>query len=218
MSLIHEKIPLIMASIGSISKNRTNPQQGYRFRGIDDIYLAAQDVLSSNGVFCTPEIMDITREERTSQKGATLIYTLATIRYTFYASDGSSVIVKTIGEAMDSSDKGCNKAFSAAYKIAFLQVFCIPTEEIKDTEHETHSILPKKITAPVCASEPEPLTLEKFFFEIEKSTTLEQLAFFYNSNYKTAQKNWPKDDFSAVIEAKNKKKVELERAKNEQNK
>jgi hypothetical protein len=48
-----------------------------------------------------------------------------------------------IGEAMDSGDKSANKAMSAAQKYALLQVFCIPTEEPKDTENETHTVEPK---------------------------------------------------------------------------
>lgn len=67
-----------------------------------------------------------------------------------------------IGEAMDSGDKSCNKAMSAAQKYAFLQIFCIPTEEPKDTENETHSgVLPKKEQPkqPEPAKSPTPLTI-----------------------------------------------------------
>ena len=41
---------------------------------------------------------------------------------------------------MDSGDKAANKAMSAAHKYALLQVFCIPTEEPKDSENEHHEI------------------------------------------------------------------------------
>ena len=39
---------------------------------------------------------------------------------------------------MDSGDKATNKAMSIAYKYACFQVFCIPTEEMKDPDAETH--------------------------------------------------------------------------------
>jgi hypothetical protein len=55
-------------------------------------------------------------------------------------SDGSTHIVKTYGEAMDSADKATNKAMSAAYKYACLQTFCIPTEGDNDADATTHTV------------------------------------------------------------------------------
>lgn len=140
---IFKKIPLVMHEIGAVGKDRKNQQQGYQFRGIDDIYNAVNAALAKHGVFCVPSIEDMKREERQTQKGGTLFYTILTIKYVFYASDGSSVEARTVGEAMDSGDKSCNKAMSAAQKYAFLQVFCIPTEEPKDAEEETHEVAPQ---------------------------------------------------------------------------
>jgi hypothetical protein len=127
-----------MASVGSIGKDRRNPQQGYQFRGIDDIYNALNSALSEHGVFTVPKVLDIKREERPAKSGGILIYTILTVSYTFFASDGSSVEAVTIGEAMDSGDKSSNKCMSAAQKYAFLQVFSIPTEEPKDSENHTY--------------------------------------------------------------------------------
>jgi len=33
---------------------------------------------------------------------------------------------------------------STAYKYALMQIFCIPTIEEKDTEYQTHEVVPKK--------------------------------------------------------------------------
>ena len=38
---------------------------------------------------------------------------------------------------MDSGDKATNKAMSIAFKYACFQVFCIPTEEMKDPDSDT---------------------------------------------------------------------------------
>ena len=38
---------------------------------------------------------------------------------------------------MDSGDKATNKAMAIAFKYACFQVFCIPTEEMKDPDGET---------------------------------------------------------------------------------
>ena len=135
---IYKLIPLVMAEIGAIGKDRKNLQQNYQFRGIDDIYNAVNSALAKHSVFCVPKVISNHREERQTKSGGTLIYTVLNVEYTFYAPDGSFVTATMIGEAMDSGDKSCNKAMSAAQKYAFLQIFCIPTEEPKDTENETH--------------------------------------------------------------------------------
>ena len=140
---IYEVMPIIMKEIGSIGKDRKNTQQNYSFRGIDDVYNAVNASLAKNGVFCVPEVLSEKREERQTQKGGTLIYTVLSIKYTFYASDGSSISATLIGEAMDTGDKSANKAMSTAQKYAFFQIFCIPTAEQKDTEYETHEVAPK---------------------------------------------------------------------------
>lgn len=138
--LIYTKIPKIMKLVGVVGKDRTNTMQNYKFRGIDDMYNALNEHLSSEGVFVTSKIIDVRREERQSSKGGLLLYSILTMKFEFFAEDGSSVKSTTIGEAMDSGDKSMNKAMSTAYKYALMQIFCIPTEDEKDTEYQTHEV------------------------------------------------------------------------------
>jgi hypothetical protein len=53
-------------------------------------------------------------------------------------SDGSSVTTVITGEAMDSGDKATNKAMSVALKYALLQMFLIPTDDMRDPDATTH--------------------------------------------------------------------------------
>ena len=139
---IFAAIVQVMKAVGAITKTRNAQMPGgtYRFRGIDDVYNALQPHLVSAGVFAVPEVTDKLVVERKSSKGNLLIYTTLTVRYTFFAEDGSSVQAVVVGEAMDSGDKSCNKAMSAAMKYAMLEVFCIPTDEPKDSENDTHEL------------------------------------------------------------------------------
>jgi hypothetical protein len=146
--LIYERMSAVMADIGAIGKNKKNEAQGYKFRGIDDLYNAVNAALAKHKVFMLPTVMEQTREERQTKSGGNLIYTILKISYKFYTEDGSTVETVLIGEAMDSGDKSCNKAMSAAQKYALLQAFCIPTEEPKDTEEETHEVAPRQDNAP----------------------------------------------------------------------
>lgn len=140
---IYQLIPKVMKAIGPIAKGRQNQQQGYRFRGIDEVYNAAQPVLADLGVFIVPEVVDRWREERPTRDGkGVLIYTTLKVKHTFFAGDGSSVSAVTVGEAMDSGDKSSNKAMSAAMKYAMFEVFCIPTEGDHDTEDHSPEVGP----------------------------------------------------------------------------
>ncbi len=140
---IFKQIPLIMSEVGAIEKSRQGSGINYKFRGIDDIYFALQPLLAKHGVFFAPNVIDQQRHERESKNGGVLTYTILKVEFTFYADDGSSFKVCTVGEAMDTSDKSSNKAMSAALKYAILELFCIPTEEEKDTEYQNHEPKPR---------------------------------------------------------------------------
>lgn len=144
MAEIYQAIIGVMSDIGVIGKEKKNAQQGFKYRGIDDVMNALQPVMVQHGLFVVPEIIDQKREERQTSRGGNLIYSVCTVRYTFYAKDGSSVQCVVIGEGMDSGDKATNKAMSIAFKYACFQVFCIPTEEMKDPDAEVHEVTHKE--------------------------------------------------------------------------
>lgn len=143
---IYESIAKIMEEVPAVGKEQVNKQQGFKFRGIDDVMNALQPLLAKNKVFIVPEILEQTREERTTTKGGNLIYSICKIKYKFYAEDGSSIEAITIGEGMDSGDKATNKAMAIAMKYVLFQVFCIPTEEMKDPDADTPDESKKKTT------------------------------------------------------------------------
>ncbi len=140
---IYSAIPAIMGELDAIGKNKRNEQQRFMYRGIDDVMNALNPVLVKNRVFIVPEILEQTREERTTSKGGALIYSVCRIKFHFCADDGSEVCAVTAGEGMDSGDKATNKAMSIAFKYACFQVFCIPTEEMADPDSECHDVTPK---------------------------------------------------------------------------
>lgn len=138
-----------LAKIG-IGKDRNNAQQGYKFRGIDDVYNALSPLLARHGLCILPRLTSRAVIERTSAKGAALFYVDVTMEFDFVASeDGSKHTVITAGEAMDSGDKATNKAMSAAYKYACMQAFSIPTEGDNDADAHTHEVTPMRPIRPV---------------------------------------------------------------------
>lgn len=129
---IYAAICGVMEDIGAVGKDSTNKTQGFKYRGIDSVMNALNPAMRKHKVFCTPELLEQTREERNSTKGSTLIYSVCRMRYRFYTVDGSYVDAVTVGEGMDSGDKASNKAMAVAFKYACFQTFCIPTEDLMD--------------------------------------------------------------------------------------
>ena len=151
---IYGLIAKAMKKVGAVGKDSVNQTQGFKYRGIDAVMNALSPVMSELGLFIVPEVLEQTREERTSvkvyngqEKKTTLLYSILTIKYTMYAPDGSNVSCVVIGEGMDSGDKASNKAMAVGLKYACFQMFMIPTEEMAqdDPDRESHEVEPKAI-------------------------------------------------------------------------
>lgn len=144
---VYQAIVAVQAALAKegIAKDRTCTQgASYKFRGIDDIYNALAPYLAEHNLVILPRFLGRECVERISKNGGALFYTTVEAEFDFVsAEDGSKHTARTFGEAMDSGDKGTNKAMSAAYKYAAFQTFCIPTEGDNDTENQTHEVQPR---------------------------------------------------------------------------
>lgn len=138
------KVKAVIAKEG-ISKDRKNQQQGYSFRGIDDVYNAMAPILADADLNVYPTVLSREVTERATKSGGVLFYVTVRMRFDFTSAiDGSVQPVEMYGEAMDSGDKATNKAMSAAYKYACMQTFCIPTEGNNDADSQTHEVAAKE--------------------------------------------------------------------------
>lgn len=135
--LIYGKMVSILKETKAISKSEKNQQQGFKFRGIDNVMNELHEIFSKNEVFILQEVQGFTTENRITKSGGTNTFTRATIKFKYVTTDGSFVETTNVGEAMDSGDKGMNKAMSIALKYSLLQMFLIPTEEQKDSDSTT---------------------------------------------------------------------------------
>jgi len=143
MQHVYTAIAQVMATIAKqgISKDRKNDQQGYAFRGIDDVYNALAPILAEAQLCILPFVKSREVLERQTRSGGALFYVTVAVDFALVSShDGSKHTVRTYGEAMDSGDKATNKAMSAAYKYAAFQTFCIPTEGDNDADAHTHVV------------------------------------------------------------------------------
>ncbi len=135
--LIYSKMVNIMQQTKAISKSEKNQQQGFKFRGIDNVMNELHEIFAKNEVFILQEVQNFTTENRPTKSGGTNTFTRATIRFRYTTTDGSFVETTNVGESMDSGDKGMNKAMSIALKYSLLQMLLIPTDEAKDPDRTT---------------------------------------------------------------------------------
>lgn len=141
---VYRAISRVMDEIGRLgmAKEGQNKSQGFAFRGIDQIYDALNPIMVKHGLMLLPRYGMPIREQFTTGKGATMFAVLIPGEFDLVcAEDGSKHTISVIGEAMDSGDKGSNKAMSAAYKYAALQAFCIPVKGNDDADaHSPESV------------------------------------------------------------------------------
>lgn len=126
-----------------IGKDRKNVQQGYAFRGVDDVMNAFAPLLSKHGIAIIPSFADRQCSERSTKSGGALFVVTVSGTFRMIAADGSFVDIGPIyGEASDTADKATNKAMATAFKYALFQAFCVPLEGVTggDADQQTHEV------------------------------------------------------------------------------
>lgn len=169
MTAVYKAIAAVQGELAKagIAKEGVNQSQNYKFRGIDQVYGALSPLLAKHGLCVLPRIVSREMHERVTvkpgfkpndpPKESVLFYVTVEAEFDFVAvEDGSTHVVKTFGEAMDSGDKATNKAMSAAYKYAAFMAFAIPTEGDNDADATTHEVVASQPTKPA-RNKPEPL-------------------------------------------------------------
>lgn len=164
--MIHETITNVMNDIVAIGKTRKNVAQNFQFRGIDDVTNSLHPIFAQHGLYVIPRVVSERSEERTTKSGGVLIHRMITMEFDLIDKTGDKITVgPIIGEAMDSGDKASNKAMSIALKYMLFQTFLIPTEEMKDPDHDSYEITHSKNSR--VKQEKQEITLIDLIEEIE---------------------------------------------------
>lgn len=134
---IYAALASIMEETKAIGKTERNQQQNFMFRGIDNVMNELHGLFAKYKVFILPDVLNYEVSEKVTKSGSIMYYTRAKICFHFITIDGSEVTITNVGEAMDSGDKGMNKAMSVALKYALMQMLLIPTQDEKDPDATT---------------------------------------------------------------------------------
>ena len=129
MTTIIEALSAVAGDVGAVGKERRNAQQGFTFRGIDDVMNAVSGPMRKHGVIVLPKLIEKERAESRTAKGAIMANVYVTVEYVFYGPEGDSVSATVCAESFDSGDKATAKAMSVAFRTALLQSLCLPTDE-----------------------------------------------------------------------------------------
>lgn len=149
---IHVAMSRVLAQLPAIGKNQRNVQQGFNFRGVDDVLNALNPLLSEHGIVIVPHRV-LGREAGTRQtaRGGTMYEVSLHVRYRFYGPAGDFIEAEGWGEGTDSGDKATPKAMTGAYKYVLFQAFSISTEEASKIDADRYSpdesipVAPKKV-------------------------------------------------------------------------
>lgn len=205
-SKVYEAIAAITRDLGKsgIAKTRTNKQgEGYKFRGVDDVFNALSPLLAAHSLCIIPRMVERTTTERQSAQGKPLFFTVVTAEFDFVSAiDGSRHTARTIGEAMDSGDKATNKAMSAAYKYAAFLTFCIPLEGMADADESSQELAG-------AADGMDESRLIDFLATINEAATLDDLKAAYSAAATAAQAARDVVAKNRIIKAKDARKAEL---------
>lgn len=116
----------VMADMPGIGKGDRS-EQGYSYRGIEQITKEARPLLAKHGVVFVPRVVN--REVYQVQiNNRPWSDTVLEVVYTVYGPGGIEDRIEVgplVGIGRDNSDKGANKAMSQAFKYALLQTLCI---------------------------------------------------------------------------------------------
>lgn len=150
--LVYKAIIDVMRELGveGIGKDRRNKEQGFNFRGVEDMMNALTPLLVKHNLLILPHFDTHAHVDRLSKNGGHLSDVYCSGCFDFVSAvDGSSHRVKTFGQGMDSADKATNKAMSGAFKYACFFAFCVPTEGVIDEgDFDSPDVKPEKPEKP----------------------------------------------------------------------
>lgn len=141
---VYSAITSIMLELShdGISKGQTNEHDGYRYRGVDDVYNRLSPLLAQHKLCILPRVLERGMVDRRDRHGNLLIGVNLKVAFDLVsAEDGSRHVIEVYGEALDSGDKATSKAMSAAFKYAVLQAFCVPVGGRDDADAKSHRLL-----------------------------------------------------------------------------
>ncbi len=163
------KLVKVMQAVGYIPKSGKNLTQNYTYATDAEISDKVREAMAEARVVMLPRVTAHGVRQIATAKGNTLNINTVQMDFTFIDADsGEAFTVSTVGEGMDSGDKGVYKAMTGATKYALLKSFQIPTgddpekdngdDETRNAPHASAQGAPKPAAEPPPSSPPPAST------------------------------------------------------------
>lgn len=202
-----------------MAKSNRNSQQGFNFRGIDQVYGVLTPAMAAHGCILVPSIENIESWTGVTGKGSTMYYCRAHVRYTMYClADGTSLSWVYVGEGADMGDKATSKALSMAYKYMAIHSFAIPVEaaSIDDGDASTPEPTVSKPSGKGAKASKQPtaeaaggVSVDDLVALIASSPTMDDLSSAYRDAVRSARNRNQPEWEASLTAAKDKRKAEL---------
>jgi hypothetical protein len=124
---VHEAWSDVMNTVLALGKHEQHDSPGAKFnyRGIDALMNAVGPVLRQHRMSILPSVKDVQRRDVQTSTGKASREVSVLVDYAIYGPAGDVMYGTSVGEAMDSGDKGTAKAMSVAYRVFLLQSLCV---------------------------------------------------------------------------------------------
>jgi hypothetical protein len=120
-----------MADVRALGKDQRNTQQGFNFRGVDDVMNAVGPALRDHGVSVVPTgVTHLENSTYTTKSGTVMRDVMLVVQYAIHGPAGDTMAGAAAGEASDAGDKATPKAMSVAFRTFLLESLCLPTHEV----------------------------------------------------------------------------------------
>lgn len=144
---ITQRLAAITGEIGAIGKTETNPQLRFAYRGIDSIRNKLNPLFTKYQVVMTCQILSWDVDEREVEKETSdgkkylkvAYHCKAHAKYIF-SCDAGELSTEVIASSIDFSDKAPTQVMSMLQKSAYIQIFCLQTEDEKDPDSQTPEV------------------------------------------------------------------------------
>lgn len=119
----------IMAAIDAVAKSKRNEAQGYNYVPAAAVAHAVREECVKQGVLLIPSVRRTGRWEFQGRNGVIGVATVDMTITAFDVATGATISWDTLGDGMDTGDKGIYKAMTGALKYGLRNAFLIPDED-----------------------------------------------------------------------------------------
>ena len=126
-------------SQAGIAKESKNQMQKYLYRGIDAVMNTLAPILAEQEIMILPSVKKHKYTTGKTKNGGVSFHHFVQVEYSVYSAAHPDVLgpFTAHGECIDTSDKGLNKACTAAFKYWVLTALCVPLEGQEDADSVT---------------------------------------------------------------------------------